>query len=68
MHLLIGMSWTINTKPLKNAPYTLHLRMGKSILVSYYLSVQKVTSLYWEECRLDSLVTYATFGRTKMDV
>ena len=31
--------------------HSLHLHMGKSILVSNYLTVQKVTSLYWEECR-----------------
>ena len=30
--------------------HSLHLHMGKSILVSNYLTEQKVTSLYWEEC------------------
>ena len=49
--LMPWISWTINTKPRKNAPYTLTpFAHGKKCFSIHYLTVQKVTSLYWEEC------------------
>ena len=68
--LMSWISWTINTKPRKNAPYThsLHLHMGKSVLVSTILQCKKLQVYTGRNAGLDSLVTYATFGRTKMDV
>lgn len=49
--LVPWISWTINTKPRKNAPYALTpFAHGKKYFSIHYLTVQKVTSLYWEEC------------------
>ena len=48
--------------------HSLHLHMGKSVLVSTILQCKKLQVYTGRNAGLDSLVTYATFGRTKMDV
>ena len=55
-------------KILPTHTHSLHLHMGKSILVSTILQCKKLQVYTGRNAGLDSLVTYATFGRTKMDV